>query len=247
MPFLGTIVDFAASLAAGCLGLLLKKGMSERINETVLKAMAIAVVYIGVNGALEAAPIYEGSDFLSPDLRKALIMILSLGIGALIGELINIEGGLERLGSFLEKKLSREGEGNGQLARGFVSCSMLICVGAMSVTGAIADATGNPDILLAKAVIDAATCFALASTMGIGAALSAFVLLGYQGGITLIALIAKDFMSGPMLSYMSMTGSLIVCLVGLNVLGASKVRTANMIPAIFMPILLEPLFCWIFG
>ena len=77
--------------------------------------------------------------------------------------------------------------------------------------------------------------------------LSSFVLLGYQGGITLIALIAKDFLAGPTLSYMSMTGSLIVCLVGLNVLGASKVRTANMIPAIFMPILLEPLFCWIFG
>ena len=173
-------------------------------------------------------------------------MILSLGIGSLIGEVCNIEGALERLGNFLERKLSR-GEEKGQLAKGFVSCSMLICVGAMSVTGAIADATGNPDILFAKAVIDGVACFALASTMGIGAALAAFTVLIYQGAITLLTLVSSELLTGALLSYISATGSLVVCLVGTNVLGATKVRTANMIPAIFMPILLEPLFRLIFG
>lgn len=246
MPFLGTLVNFSAALLAGLLGLLIKKGVPERVADTVLKSMAIAVVYIGISGALEAAPTVASDAFLSHDLRKALIMILSLGIGSLIGEVCNIEGALERLGNFLERKLSR-GEEKGQLAKGFVSCSMLICVGAMSVTGAIADATGNPDILFAKAVIDGVACFALASTMGIGAALAAFTVLIYQGAITLLTLVSSELLTGALLSYISATGSLVVCLVGTNVLGATKVRTANMIPAIFMPILLEPLFRLIFG
>lgn len=247
MPFVGTLVNFAAALIAGLLGVLVKKGIAERITETVMKSMAIAVIYIGISGALEAAPTDASDAFLSHDLRKALIMILSLGIGSLIGELCNIEGGLERLGNFLERKLSHGEHSKGELARGFVSCSMLICVGAMAVTGAIADATGNPDILFAKSVIDAVTCFTLATTMGVGAALSAFVVLIYQGAITLLALVSSDLLTGALLSYMSMTGSLVICLVGTNVLGATKVRTANMIPAIFMPILIEPLFRLIFG
>lgn len=247
MPFLGTLVNFAAALVAGLLGVLVKKGIPERISDTIMKSMAIAVVYIGISGALEAAPTEASDAFLSHDLRKMLIMILSLGIGSLIGELCNIEGGLERLGAFLEKKLTRNEEAKGEVARGFVSCSMLICVGAMSVTGAIADATGNPDILFAKAIIDAVTCFTLGSTLGIGCALSAFTVLIYQGGITLFTLVFSGFLTPSLISYMSMTGSLVVCLVGTNVLGATKVRTANMIPAIFMPILLEPLFRLIFG
>lgn len=246
MPFLGTIVNFAVTLVAGLLGILIKKGVPERVSDTVMKSLAIAVVYIGISGALEAAPTDASDAFLSHDLRKVLIMILSLGIGSLIGELCNLERGIERLGSFLENKLSHTGE-KGELAKGFVTCSMLFCVGAMAVTGAIADATGNPDILFAKSVIDAVACFTLASTMGIGAVLSAFSVLIYQGAITLLALVSSNLLTGALLSYMSATGSLVVCLVGTNVLGATKVRTANMIPAIFMPILLEPLFRLIFG
>ena len=247
MPFLGTIVNFAVALIAGALGVLVKKGIPERISDTVMKSMAIVVVFIGISGALEAAPTDASDAFLSHDLRKMLIMILSLAIGSLLGELCNIEAGLEKLGSFIEKKLSREKESKGDIARGFVTSSMLICVGAMAVTGAIADATGNPDILFAKSIIDAVTCFTLASTLGIGCALSAFTVLIYQGGITLFTIIFSGFLTPSLIAYMSMTGSLIVCLVGTNVLGATKVRTANMIPAIFMPLLLEPLFRLIFG
>lgn len=246
MPFLGTIVNFVAVLLAGILGVLIKRGVPERISDTIMKAMGIVVVYIGISGALESAPVYESASFLSDDLRKILIMILSLAIGSAIGELCNIEGGLERLGNFVEKKFSKGGSKQGDIARGFVTCSLLFCVGAMAVTGSIADATGNPDIILAKSVIDAITCFTLATTLGIGCALSAFVVLLYQGTITTLAFFMADLLTGPTLSYMSMTGSLIIVLVGLNVMGATKVRTANMVPAIFIPLLLEPLFAWIF-
>ncbi len=247
MPFLGTIVNFVAVLLAGVLGVLIKRGIPERISDTVMKGMSIIVVYIGISGVLESAPVYENATFLSNDLRKILIMILSLAIGSAIGELCNIEGGLEKLGALVEKKFSREGDKKGDLARGFVTCSLLFCVGAMAVTGSIADATGNPDIILAKTVIDAITCFTLATTLGIGCALSAFIVLLYQGAITTLAFFVSDLLTGPILSYMSMTGSLIIILVGLNVMGATKVRTANMVPAIFIPILLEPLFRLIFG
>ena len=246
MPFLGTIVNFAAVLIAGILGVLIKRGVPERFSDTIMKGMGIVVVYIGISGALESAPVYESASFLSDDLRKILIMILSLAIGSAIGELCNIEGGLERLGNFVEKKFSKGESKQGDIARGFVTCSLLFCVGAMAVTGSIADATGNPDIILAKTVIDAITCFTMATTMGIGCALSAFVVLLYQGTITTLAFFMADLLTGPTLSYMSMTGSLIIVLVGLNVMGATKVRTANMVPAIFIPLLLEPLFAWMF-
>ncbi len=246
MPFLGTIANFAAVLVAGILGVLIKRGIPQRVSDTIMKGMAVVVVYIGISGVLESAPVYEGSTFLSDDLRKVLIMILSLAIGSALGELCNIEGGLERLGAFVEKKFSRAGDKKGDLARGFVTCSLLFCVGAMAVTGSIADAGGNPDIILAKTVIDAITCFTLATTLGIGCALSAFAVLLYQGTITTLAFFMEDLLTGPTLSYMSVTGSLIIILIGLNVMGVSKVRTANMLPAIFLPILLEPLFRWIF-
>lgn len=246
MPFLGTLVNFVVVLIAGTLGVLIKRGVPEKISDTIMKGMAIVVIYIGVSGALEAAPVYEGASFLSDDLRKVLIMILSLAIGSVIGEICHIEEGLNKLGAFVERKLTRGGEKQGDIARGFVTCSLLFCVGAMAVTGSIADASGNPDIILAKSVIDAITCFTLATTLGIGCALSAFVVLTYQGAITTLAFFATDLLTGPILSYMSMTGSLIIILVGLNVVGATKVRTANMVPAIFIPILLEPLFAWIF-
>ena len=246
MPFLGTIVNFVVVLIAGGLGALLKRGVPERISDTIIKGMSAVVLYIGVSGVLESAPAYDSASFLSDDLRKVLIMILSIAIGTVIGELLNIESALERLGAFVEKKFSPKGEEPGNMAKGFVTCSLLFCVGAMAVTGSIDDAAGIPDIILAKSVIDAITCFTLATTLGIGCALSAFAVLLYQGSITTLAFFAQDLLEGPTQTYMSATGSLIIILVGLNVMGATKIRTANMVPAIFLPLLLEPLFRWIF-
>lgn len=240
MPFLGTIVNFLAVLICGLLGLLVKRGVPKKISDGLSYAMAICVIYIGVDGALETAPEVGNNGFLSDGLVKVIMMILSVGIGTLIGELIDIDKWVNRLGDLLESKLVKYGE-RGRFAKGFVSCSLLFCVGAMTVNGAFADAVGKPDILLAKSVIDGIMCFVMASTLGIGCAVSAFFVLIYQGALTLLGLFISDLLPAESIAYMSASGSLIIILIGLNMLGVSKVKTANMTPAIFMPMLLWPL------
>ncbi|MBP3590891.1 MAG: DUF554 domain-containing protein [Clostridia bacterium] len=241
MPFLGTIVNFAVVLVAGILGSLLKKGVPERFSSAIMSAMAICVIYIGVDGMLEAAPPVSEGSFLSAGLIKVLIMILSMGLGTLIGELLDLDKQMNRLGAWVEKKLNHGGE-QGSIAKGFVSCSLLFCIGAMAVNGAIFDAIGKPDTLLAKSVIDAISCFVMATSLGIGCALSAFTLLIYQGAIALVGFFASSFIPAAGLTYMSVTGSLIIILIGTNMLGMTKVKTANMVPAIFLPLALMWLF-----
>ena len=245
MPFLGTIVNFFVVLICGTLGTLIKKGVPKKISDAIMSGMAICVIYIGVSGMLETAPDITDSSFLSDEIVKILIMILSIGIGTIIGELVDIDRWVNRLGELLEKKFAKNGE-QGSFSKGFVTCSILFCVGAMSVNGAIQDAIGNPDILLAKSVIDGISCLVLSSTLGIGCAFSAFFVLGYQGIVSLIGLFLASILPASSITFMSVTGSLIIILVGTNVLGCTKIKTANMIPAIFMPIIIAPLFELIF-
>ena len=245
MPLLGPIVNFFVVAVAGLLGTFLKKGIPKHISDGIISAMAICVIYIGIDGMLETAPAVPEDSFLSAGLIKVLIMILSMGIGTLIGELVDLDKLINRFGDFLESKLSPKVSGadtqKGNFAKGFVSCSLLFCVGAMAVTGSLQDAKGIPDVLLAKSVIDAISCFVMATTLGIGCAFSAFMVLGYQGIITLLGLFLNSIVPEATMTYMSVTGSLIIVLIGTNMLGATKVKTANMIPAIFMPAVLAPL------
>ena len=244
MPFLGTIVNFLVVLVCGLLGMLVKKGVPERISKALEYAMAICVIYIGIDGILEAAPAVESSQ-LSAEFVKVLIMVISMALGTLFGELIDIDRLVNKLGDLLERKLVKKGE-KGRFAQGFVSCSLLFCVGAMTVNGAFQDALGKPDILLTKSVIDGIMCFILASSLGIGCAASAFFVLIYQGGLTLVGLFLKDILPPESIAYMSSTGALIIILIGTNMLGATKVKTANMTPALFLPALIYPLFDLIF-
>ncbi len=246
MPFLGTIVNFFAVLVCGILGTLIKKGVPKRISDAVMSAMAICVIYIGIDGVIEAAPALVESSFLSNGLIKVLIMIISMAVGTLIGELIDIDKWVNRLGEMLEKKFSKEGE-KGNFANGFVSCSLLFCVGAMTVNGAFQDAMGKPDILLAKSVIDGIVCFMMASTLGVGCAFSSFFVLIYQGALSALGYFLANSLPATSISYMSMTGALIIILVGTNVLGCTKVKTANMTPAIFLPALIAPLLALVLG
>ncbi len=225
--------------------------------------MAICVIYIGVSGMLEAAPQRGEGAFFGAGLVKVLIMILSMVVGTVIGEIIDIDKWLTRLGVFLEGRfagssgpardkasiqtgdeLALKGEvAEGNFSRGFVSCSLLFCVGAMAVNGAIADAMGDPNTLLAKSVIDGISCFVMASSFGFGCAFSAFTLLIYQGGISLLALGLLEILPVATITYMSVTGSLIIILIGTNMLGCTRVKTANMMLSIFMPIAIAPLVC----
>jgi uncharacterized membrane protein YqgA involved in biofilm formation len=240
MPFLGTIVNFLVVLICGILGVVIKKGIPERISNGLKNAMAICVIYIGIDGMLEPAPTVSDGLFLSDGLIKLLMMILSIGLGTLIGEIVDIDKRVNRLGELLERKFASEGD-KGRFGEGFVSCSMLFCVGAMTVNGAFADAIGKPDILLAKSVIDGIMCFVMASTLGIGCAASSVFVLVYQGLLTLLGLFIAEIIPAAAISYMSVTGSLIIILIGTNMLGITKAKTANMTPAIFIPAIIWPL------
>ena len=259
MPFLGTIVNFFVVLICGIVGSLVKTGVPKRFENAVMSAMAVCVVYIGITGMLEAAPARAEAALFSGGLIKVLVMILSMAFGAVLGELIDIDKWLTRLGVRLENKFAPKvdkvqlngaivcDEGvcssseGGKFARGFVSCSLLFCVGAMAVNGAISDAAGDPNTLLAKSVIDGISCFVLAASFGIGCAFSAITVLVYQGGISLLALGLIEVLPASTITYMSVTGSLVIVLIGTNMLGCTKVKTANLIPAIFMPIAIAPL------
>ena len=206
--------------------------------------MAVVVIFIGIDGALETAPAVPEGSFLSAGLVKILVMIISMALGTLIGEAIDIDKWVNRLGEWLERKLVKDGE-KGKFAKAFVSCSLLFCVGAMTVNGAFADAKGEPDILIAKAVIDGIVCLVMASTLGIGCAASSIFVLVYQGLLTVVGLLLVGSLSPEIISYMSVTGSLIIILIGVDMLGIAKIKTANMTPAIFLPALISPIILMI--
>lgn len=243
-PYLGTIVNFAVVLIMGSVGALIKRGLPERYSKTIMSAMAVCVIYIGIDGVMEAPP-PTATEILSPGLFKVLVMIISMAVGAVIGELIDFEKWMGKLGEVAEAKLGKLG-GDGRFAEGFVSCSILFCVGAMTVNGAIEGASGDHSLLLTKSVIDGISVLIMSSTLGIGCAFSAFFVLVYQGFITLLATFLVGALSASTLSYMSMTGSLVVILLGTNVLGVTKVRTANLVPSMFVAIGVEALLNWIF-
>jgi uncharacterized membrane protein YqgA involved in biofilm formation len=244
---IGVIVNTVAVIIGSLIGVLCKKGIPERVSNTVMLGVGLCVIYIGVDGMLEAAPAVPEGVFLSAGLIKILIMILSMALGTLIGELVDIDRRVCELGDKLERRFSPKSadpkdDGQGKFAKGFVACSLLFCVGAMAVNGAIQDGLGNPDILLAKTVIDAISCFIMATTLGIGCAFSAFFVLAYQGAIAVLGYFLESVIPASTISYMSVTGSLVIIFIGTNMLKITNVKTANMVPAIFLPLALAPVF-----
>ena len=221
---LGAIVNFFAVLAGGTVGLLLKKGLPQRVSDTIMGGVALIVLYIGIDGTLQG--------------QQTLVAILSVVIGGALGAWIDIDRGLARLGDYAQKKLTKDAEGS-TFAEGFVSASLLFCVGAMAVVGALESGlTGNHEVQFAKALIDGVTAIVFASTLGAGVLLSAVAVLVYQGGITLLAGLLAPLLSDAVVAEMSCVGSLLIIGISLNMLNLTKLKLANYLPAIFLPILL---------
>ena len=243
MPFLGTLINAAVIVIFSLIGSLMKFGIPERISRSMFYAISVAVIYLGLDGAIStAAPDVPEGFFLNAGLTKFSVIILSLVIGTAIGEAIDIEKYIGKLGAVLEKRMPMaKSSPSGSFAKGFIICTFTSCVGAMSVQGAILDGVGNADVLIAKSVLDAISCLVFASTLGIGCAFAAVPMIVYQGGITLLSLFVSDFIPTESLSYLSATGSLILVLIGTNLLGATKVKTSNMTPAIFVSLIFHPL------
>lgn len=239
MFMLGSIANAAAIAVAGVIGSLLGRRIPEHIGKTVVSAVALCVLFIGLTGAIDGYRDFSAGSSLFAEYGM-LFVILSIALGALLGELLDIDRAMNRLGAWVERKLSRGkgGEGRPSVAVGFVNCTILFCVGSMAILGAIEDTgAGAPDILFSKAVLDAISALVMASTMGIGCALSAIPVLLYQGLFSLLALIFLSEMPAAVMGALSCTGSLVIVAIALNMLGVTRIKTANLIPAVFLPLL----------
>jgi len=216
---LGTIINVAAIVAGAITGTLLKKGIPPRVNETVFQGLGLAVILIGIQMALQT--------------KNPLIVIGSLALGGLAGAILRIEERLEALGKRIEAYFGTTGDGG--LARAFVTASLVFCVGAMAVMGAIEDGlTGYPKTLIAKAMLDGVAAVIFASTMGIGVLFSIVPVFLYQGSITLAARAVSAYLSPLVVAELTATGGLLIMAIGLNMLGATRIKVGNLLPAIFV-------------
>ncbi len=230
---LGTLVNALAIIAGSVTGLLFSKGIPEHYKVTVQNGVGLSVILIGIKGALVA--------------DNLLVVIISIVIGALCGELARIEHRLEQLGDFLEKKVNKsEGNGDSTFAKGFVTASLVFCVGSMAIVGSLESGlTGNHQTLYAKSVLDGVTSIIFASTMGLGVMFSAVAVFLYQGAITLTAVFMKNFLVPATIQEMTSTGGLLIVAIGLNMLGITRIRVGNLLPAIFMPLIYFALRQWL--
>ena len=236
---LGTIINAAAIVVGGAIGLLLKKGLPKKMADTLMIGLGLCTLYIGISGCLAG--------------ENTLVLIVSMVIGTIIGEAVDLDDKINRLGQFLERKFSRktESEETGvvipvqkvSLAEGFVTSSLLFCVGAMAIVGSLQSGlTGNHETLFAKSMLDFVAAIIFASTLGAGVMLAASLLFVYQGSITLLAQFIEPFLTDPVIAEMNCVGNVIIIGLAMNMLGISKFKVMNFVPAIFLPILLCSLF-----
>ena len=229
---LGTLVNIGTIAAGGFLGLILKRVLAKRITDTVMQGISLAVLVIGISGTLAAAFTIVDGVIVS---EHVLIMIISLALGALIGELLRIEDRLDTFGKFCERKLVKPDD-ESTFAQGFITATLVFCVGSMAIVGSLEDGINrNSDILIAKAIIDGIAAMIFASTMGIGVLFSALTVGLYQGLITLLAVFLSPFFSEIVVMQMSLVGSILIMSIGMNMLKISKIKTGNLLPAIFIP------------
>ncbi len=219
---LGTIVNCVGVIIGSTVGLILKKGLPDRLSDAIMQGLALCVMYIGISGAMEA--------------QNILVVILSMAVGTLIGEGIDLDKQLGKLGDRLERSA---GKSDGSIAKGFVAASLLFCVGAMTIVGSLQSGlTGNHETIFAKSLIDSIAAIVLTATFGIGVMLSAVFVLVYQGAITLCAGMLAPVLTDTIIAEMTCVGSLLIIGLSLNMLKVTKLKVMNFVPAIFMPILI---------
>ena len=231
---LGTIVNAAAIIGGATLGILIKGGLPKRFEDIIMSSIALAVLFIGIGGALVGL-LYIGNGALS--MQYIMLMVLSMVLGGIFGELLNIEAKLDSLGEAIKNKLPEKLAGN-SFVEGFVTASMLFCVGAMAIVGALEDGlSGDRTILFTKSILDGMAALIFAASLGFGVAFSALPLFVYQGGITLLAQFLRPFLSDALIGQMSFVGSILIFAIGINMLMGKRIKVGNLLPAIFFPIL----------
>ena len=232
----GVIVNGLVIVGASFAALILKKFIMkfdknnkvEKISDTIMSGLALCIIYMGISGALEC--------------QHVLICIISMVVGGLIGELIDIDKGLNSLGDKIEEKLNKGkvdvSKEKVSISQGFVSASLLFCVGAMAVVGALNSGLfGNNDTLFAKSALDGVSSFLFSLTMGIGVLLSAVAVFLYEGIIACGAFLLKGVLSTAVITEMNAVGSLLILALGINMILKANIKVANLLPAMFVPII----------
>ena len=225
-----TFINMATVLVGSLIGIFFSSRIKEKYIQTIFAAIALCTAAIGVMSAVKT--------------QHIIVVIVCLVIGSVIGEALRLDNRIENAGTWLNGKLFRGREGSSRFAEGFVSASILFCVGSMTIMGSLeAGIRGDYSIILAKSVLDLISSMAFGAAMGIGVTFSIFFILVYQGGITLLAGLAAPYLSDIVVTEMSAIGGVMLIGMAINMLELSdkRIRLANMLPAIFLPIIYFPL------
>ena len=229
---LGTIINVVAIIAGGAIGIMGGKWLSERCQETLIRAMGVCVMVVGLAGALEKMLSVDGGKLTS---GGTMMLVISMAIGALVGEILDLDRRMEGFGRWL-----REKSGNGKDNRfldAFITATMTVCIGAMAIVGAVEDGiNGNYTILAAKALMDFVIILVMASSMGKGCIFSAIPVGIFQGSVTLLARLVEPLLTVAALDNLSLVGSVLIFCVGVNLIWKNTIRVANLLPALIVAI-----------
>jgi uncharacterized membrane protein YqgA involved in biofilm formation len=222
---LGVLINVITVILGSSAGLLFKKGIPERVSSAAMVGLGACTLYIGISGSLQG--------------ENVLILIASVVLGGISGTLLNIDGGIAGLAEKAESRFRKTGS-DISVAEGIISATLLFCVGSMTVTGSIqAGLTGDNSLLITKAMLDLVSSMILASSLGVGVLLSAAAVLVIQGGLVLLAGLIAPFMSTGAINEMTCAGSILIIMIGTNLMGITKIKVADYLPAI----LIAPLLC----
>lgn len=233
MKGLGTIINVIAVLAGGGIGLVVRGGMKQRYQDIMMQALGMATIFVGIVGALQGMLTVEDGSLGS---QGTLLLVLSLTLGGLAGEFLNIEEKLEQFGEWLKRKV--HAEQNARFVEAFVTTSLVVCVGAMAIVGALEDGlNGDANMLIIKSALDFTIVIVFASTLGVGSLFSAIPIAIWEGGITLAATLIAPFLNDALITDLSAVGSVLIFGVGVNLLFDRKIRVGNLLPALIGPVL----------
>lgn len=233
MPGLGTVINAAAIILGGLIGLFFGKLMKDKLRDSLCKACGICVLFIGLAGALDGMLELSESDIVS---GKSMLLIGCIAIGTLIGEIINLEDRFETFGEWLKNKTGNSGDK--LFVEGFVNASLTVCIGAMAIVGSIQDGIlGDISILVTKAILDFIIILIMAGSQGVGCVFSALPVAILQGSVTVLSTLIKPIMTAAALSNLSLIGSVLIFCVGINLVFGKKIRVANLLPSVIIAVI----------
>ena len=233
MVGLGTIINTLAILLGGVLGALFGRFLSESAQETLNKVCGVSTLFIALSGAMEGMLSVENGVIVS---GGSMLVVICLALGAVVGEMLNIEGGFERFGEWL--KIKSGNAKDPQFVNAFVTASLTVCIGAMAIVGSIQDGlVGDYSILATKAILDLIIIMVMSCSLGRGAVFSAIPVAIFQGSITLLAGFVRPLMTEGALANLSLVGNVLIFCVGVNLLWGKKIKVANLLPAIVFAVL----------